>query len=499
MPTPPQAIAPEAWESIRDDAVATLSRYVQFDTTNPPGAELTAARWLADQLRVRGITDDVAVHEPVPDRGLVIARIPGSEPLRPLLLNHHIDVVAADPAAWTHPPFSGAVADGFVWGRGTLDTKNLGVIFMLALESLLKAGARFRRPIVFTAVPDEETGGEHGMRWLVENHAAELDPEWVWDEGGSGFQDMFGPGLLFGLSVAEKQIQHLKLIATGKPGHASMPHADNANVTLLQALDRLERHPRSLHITPITAAMFRALAPTQGFPASWLLKHVDNPLVLRLLAGRLQSDPALNAILRDTVSLTVLRAGYKVNVIPEQAEAEIDCRLLPDTDAAEFRRWLANILSDAPPLAETAHRAVSTDAAPAVVEAGRRPVSVGGEPDVGDATSQAQTTADGKIRIEVQESSPPSGVAPLDGAFVAAVRAAVHRYHPDADVFPMLMPGATDGRYWRQRGYAAYGLGPVLMTSDDLARVHGIDERLAIDNLLNAIKIVRAVIEALCC
>ena len=196
------------WEAVGRDAMATLSRYVQFDTTNPPGNELAAGRWLAEQLRSRNITDDVAVHEPAAGRGLVLGRIAGSvvpeggKPPRPLLLNHHMDVVAADPAAWTHPPFSGALADGFVWGRGTLDTKNLGVIFLLALETLIKGGARFRRPIVFLAVPDEETGGEQGMRWLVENHAAALDPEWVWDEGGSGFKDMFGPGIMFGLSVA---------------------------------------------------------------------------------------------------------------------------------------------------------------------------------------------------------------------------------------------------------------------------------------------------------
>ena len=170
------------------DAMALLSRYVQFDTTNPPGAELAAAHWLRDQIVARGVASEVTVFEPAAGRGLVMARIPGSEPLKPLVINHHIDVVAADPAAWTHPPFSGAIADGYVWGRGTLDTKNLGIIFLLALESLIKAGVRFRRPIVFLAVPDEETGGEHGMGWLVAHHAAEINPEWVWDEGGGGFK-----------------------------------------------------------------------------------------------------------------------------------------------------------------------------------------------------------------------------------------------------------------------------------------------------------------------
>lgn len=438
------------WDAIGRDAAATLSHYVQFDTTNPPGNEIEAATWLASQLRTRGITQNVDIHEPVPGRGLVLARIPGSEPLKPLLLNHHIDVVAADAAAWTHPPFSGVVADGFVWGRGTLDTKNLGIIFLLALESLVKAGARFRRPVIFLAVPDEETGGKQGMRWLVEQHAAELDPEWVWDEGGGGFKNMFGPGVFFGLTVAEKQIQHLRLIATGKPGHASMPHKDNANVTLLKALDRVLSAPRPLRVNEITSTMFRAIAPAQGFPASALLERLDRPWALRLAASRLEADPSVNAMLRDTVSLTVLRAGYKVNVIPERAEAEIDCRLLPDTNADEFHRWLRERL------------------------------------------------ADERIQVEVMESSPPSGIAPLNGPFFDAVQAGIQRHHPGAGITPMLVPGGTDGRYWRQRGYPAYGFAPVVMQRADLGRVHGIDERISTEDLLTGIKVARDVIETLC-
>lgn len=441
---------PLADEALGREAMAVLSRYVQFNTTNPPGAELAAAQWLRDQIRTRSITTDVTVMEPAAGRGLVLAQIPGSEPLRPLLLNHHIDVVGAEPAAWTHPPFSGAIADGFVWGRGTLDTKNLGIIFLLALESLVRSGARFRRPIVFLAVPDEEVGGRLGMGWLVEHHAAGLNPEWVWDEGGGGFRGMFGPGVVFGLTVAEKQIQHLKLIASGKPGHASMPHGDNANVTLLKALDRVLAEPRPLRVGPIAAAMFRAVAPTQKFPASVLLPRLNNPLALRLAGARLQAEPATHAMLRDTVSLTVLRAGYKVNVIPERAEAEIDCRLLPDTDAAEFRDWLRGRL------------------------------------------------ADERITLEVQESSPPSGVAPLTGPFTDAITIAVHRQLPAAPIFPMLVPGATDGRYWRQRGTPAYGFAPVIMERTDLGRIHGIDERISGDNLILGVKIARDVIASLC-
>ncbi len=329
------------WDAVRDDAAATMSRYVQFDTTNPPGDELLAAEWLADQLIARGITRDVVVHQPAPNRGLVLARIPGSESLKPLLINHHIDVVAADPSQWTHPPFGGVVADGFVWGRGTLDTKNLGVVFLLALESLVKEGVEFRRPIVFLAVPDEEVGGDKGMRWLVENHATDLDPEWVWDEGSGGFKGVFGPGVMFGVAVAEKRVQWLRLIATGDPGHGSLPHANNANVTLLNALARILQHPRPLRVSAISAAMFRSLAASQKFPASLLLGNLSNPIFLRLAAKRLSADKLTNAELRDTISLNVLKAGYKTNVIPESAEAELDCRLLADTDPEEFLGWLA--------------------------------------------------------------------------------------------------------------------------------------------------------------
>jgi len=438
------------WDAVTADAAATLSRYVQFDTTNPPGAELPAAEWLRDQLISRGITRDVTIHEPAAGRGLVLGRIAGSEPLKPLLINHHIDVVAADPAQWTHPPFSGALADGFVWGRGTLDTKSLGIFFLLALESLLKEGVTFRRPIIFLAVPDEETGGSQGMRWLVQRHMQALDPEWVWDEGSGGFKGLFGDRVMYGVAVAEKQIQHLRLVATGEPGHGSMPHTNNAVVALVNALARIQAAPRSLRVNAVTLTMFRAIAAGQKFPVSWLMRNLTNPLILRLARRRLTSDRLLNAMLRDTISLTVLRAGYKVNVIPERAEAEIDCRLLPDTDAAEFRGWL-----------------------------------------------QARI-ADDRVRVEVVESAPPSGVAPIGGPFYQAVVQALARHAPAADIFPLQVPGGTDGRYFRQAGYAAYGFSPVVMDRADLGRVHGIDERISLENLTLGVKMTRDILAALC-
>jgi acetylornithine deacetylase/succinyl-diaminopimelate desuccinylase-like protein len=229
-----------------------------------------------------------------------------------------------------------------------------------------------------------------------------------------------------------------------------MPHANNAIVTLLQALERIQRRPRPLRINAVTAEMFRVIASRQKFPTSFLLRRLSNPLILRLLGGRLASDKLLNAMLRDTISPNILRAGYKVNVIPERAEAELDCRLLPETDGQEFDRWLRACI------------------------------------------------ADERVSAESIESSPPSGVAPQANPFYQAVTAAVARHAPGAAVFPLQVPGGTDGRYFRQRGYAAYGFGPMILEREDLSRVHGIDERISIENLALGVKMARDIIRELC-
>ncbi len=437
-------------KKMMEDAVATLSRYVQFDTTNPPGNEMPAAMWLSDQLVNRGITKDIKIYEPSSGRGLVVACIQGSEALKPLMINHHLDVVAADPALWSHPPFSGAVADGFVWGRGTLDTKGLGVMFLLALKELVKENTKFRRSIIFTAVPDEEPGGDNGMRWLVKNHLKEINPEWVWDEGIGGLKGVFGERVMFAVAVAEKQIYRVRLIAAGEPGHGSVPHNNSANVTLINALGRIIGSPRPMRAGAAACAMFRVLARERKFPASILLKNLANPLAFMLAAKSLAAEKFISALFRDTVSVNIIKAGYQINVIPERAEAELDCRLLPETDAQEFHRWLISRI------------------------------------------------ADDRIKTEMIQSSLPSGIAPIDSQFYQAVTSAIDKHSPGAGVFPLLMAGATDGRYWRERGYPAYGFTPMILEREDIGRVHGIDERVSIENLLRGIKMTKDIIKILC-
>ena len=439
----------DEWTAIRDDAAATLSRYVQFNTTNPPGNEMDAAQWVASQLKERKITDDITIHQPAPGRGLVVGRIAGSEQLKPLVLSHHMDVVPADPAQWSRQPFAGEVSDGYVWGRGAFDDKGMGVIYLLALERMIGQGVTFRRPVVFLAVPDEECGSSHGTGWLVENHLDALDPEWVWDEGGGGFTGLVGDTPAFGIAVAEKQTQHLRLIASGEAGHGSMPHGNNANAILMNGLERILK-PRPLRINAVSKAMFRELAKVQRFPISLALRHLGNPLVLRLVGPQLAASREMNAILRDTISLTMLQSGSLVNVIPERAEAGIDCRLLPDTDAAQFRRWLETTIDDE------------------------------------------------RVRVEEIDTSAPTEISPLESPFLDAVRHALARHVPDAIAFPLQTPTATDSRHYRAHAIPAYGFGPFVIDVKEVARMHGIDERFSIDNLEMGVKIACDVIKELC-
>jgi acetylornithine deacetylase/succinyl-diaminopimelate desuccinylase-like protein len=203
-------------------------------------------------------------------------------------------------------------------------------------------------------------------------------------------------------------------------------------------------------VNEVTAAMFREIAKTLRFPLSFLVRHLDNPLILRLAGRQLAANKTINAMLRDTISLTVLEAGYKVNVIPERAEAAIDCRLLPDTDAAQFRRWL-----------ET-------------------------------------TIGDEQVRMETIETSIPTAVSPIESPFFEAVRHALARHVPDAIVFPLQVPGGTDSRFFRAHNIPAYGFGPFVLELSEMDRVHGIDERISIENLVQGVKIAYDIIRELC-
>lgn len=314
------------WHAVGDEAIKTLQAYVRINTSNPPGDVTKAADFLQPLLQHEGI--DVTRYESGPGRSILLARLKGDgSGGKSILLESHMDVVPADASRWSHDPFGAEIADGKMWGRGTIDMKGIGVSYLYAFLALHRQRVPLTRDVLLMFVPDEEVGGGLGAEWMRKNHYADLDPDYVIDEGGFGSRDMFVSGrLVFGISVAEKRIMWLRLRAEGVAGHGSQPHEQNPNDHLTRALARLLAEP----------------------PASGRFSVVDT--MKQRLGGDLAPNKFNNAIQRSTISITSLRSGVgdppKVNVIPSVAEALLDCRVLPGTTAEQWIEQIKARLAD---------------------------------------------------------------------------------------------------------------------------------------------------------
>jgi acetylornithine deacetylase/succinyl-diaminopimelate desuccinylase-like protein len=312
------------WQETEAEAIRTIQAYVRINTSNPPGDVTKAADFLSGLLEREGIA--VKRYESGQGRSIVVARLKGTGTAKPLLLLHHMDVVPTDPARWQHDPFGAEIADGRMWGRGTMDMKGLGVVQLMAFLSLKRQHVPLTRDVILMAVPDEETGGTLGAVWMRTNHYEDIDPEYILDEGGFGSRDLFAANkLVFGISVAEKKILWLKLRAEGVAGHGSQPHDQNPNDRLIRALGRLLGEP-------LPASSFAVLD------------------TMKSRVGTLAVNKFNNAIQHSTISITSLRSGVgdppKVNVIPSVAEATLDCRVLPGTTKDQWMSEIRRRLGD---------------------------------------------------------------------------------------------------------------------------------------------------------
>ena len=312
------------WKAIGDEAITLLQEYVRIDTSNPPGDTRQAADFLTAIFEREGIP--VTRYESAPGKAIVYARLKATtSPAagKPIVLLHHMDVVPADRAQWKIDPFAATIEGGEMRARGALDMKSLGVAHLMAFLTLKRQHVPLSRDVILLAEPDEEIGGAMGARWMIANHFAELDPEYVLDEGGFGSADLFAPGkLVYGIAVAEKKIMWLKVRATGVAGHGSQPHDQNPNDRLLRALARL-------------------LATTDSVSPLHDTSLVDT---MRARVGVLAANKFTSAIQQSTIAVTWVRSGVgdppKINVIPSVAEAGLDCRLLPGVTRDE---WIAEV------------------------------------------------------------------------------------------------------------------------------------------------------------
>jgi acetylornithine deacetylase/succinyl-diaminopimelate desuccinylase-like protein len=448
----PAAAEPD-WTVAGRAAAELLAESIRIDTTNPPGGELPAARHLGRFLERRGLA--VEVVEAAPGRGSVIARLPATAPdgSGAILLLSHLDVVPADAEAWQTPPLAGEIQGGAVWGRGALDDKGHGAVFAQALALLAASGAPRRRDLVFCASADEEAGGAAGVGWLIERRWDALGPPaLVWNEGGASAPlDALGGVVANGIATTEKRALWLTLVAEGEAGHGSQPLPGAANDRLVRALARVSAWETPLRLTASVAEQMDRLAARLDFPWSLGLAALQLPGGLALGGSLLTEDRLTNAMVRDTVALTGLRSGRKHNVIPGHAEATLDVRILPDTDADAFLRELAAVIDD-----------------PAVEIV----LPEGGVP-------------------------PPSQVSPWANELFEAIAAEMERELPGSVTLPVQTTGGTDSEPFRRRGVPAYGYLPALLSAELNRTVHGDDERFPLVELERAVRVTTRVLERL--
>jgi len=423
------------WAQAERDATTFLSTYIQIDTTNPPGNETEAARFLAERFQKSGI--DAEVFESEPGRGSVLARLKGTGGARPIILLNHLDVVPATPSEWSVPPFSGMVRDGFVYGRGAVDCKGVGTIDAETMFLLKEHGIAHKRDIIFLGTAGEETGGAAGAGWMVAHHFDELgDAEFVLNEGGDIHVADDGR-ITYEVAVSEKTPCWLRLTATGVAGHGSAPPAQTAVTRLLDAVDRVRRLPQPVHVTPEVQAYYAAHAAIESGERRAQLLNLRAALKNPRFRTALLSARHDAALVRNTITPTVLNGSQKTNVIPHSASAELDCRLLPDQDPKRFVRSVRDAIAD--PL----------------------------------------------VNVEVLLNFPPSS-SPTNTALYRSLRRLAHNEKTLA--MPAVLTGFTDSHYFRDKGIASYGFVPFKMTEEEGSREHGIDERLSTVNLRDGIR-----------
>jgi acetylornithine deacetylase/succinyl-diaminopimelate desuccinylase-like protein len=417
------------------DFRALVSELVAVDTTNPPGNEERAVAILAKRLDAEGIPYRISEFEP--GRKNIVARLAGTGGAKPLLLLAHLDVVGADGQPWTSPPHEVSEKDGFLVGRGVEDDLGMAVLELETVSLLKRSGIPQRRDVILAFSGDEESGGR-GIRWIIEHEPESIDAELAINEGGGMRLDSDGSKMSFvGLQAAEKTYQDFVLTAKGSTGHSSVPLGDNAINRLARALDRLARSPFPVRLLPVTREYFEARAAVEPPPLASALRaaaSAKGAIPANALAT-LEANPVLAATIRTTCVATLVSGGTRKNALPASAEATINCRILPDETVEEVRRALGKKIDD-----------------PAIT------IALG----------------------EGFGSGPPSS---LEGAGPAAVKKVAAEMWPRIPVIPLFSLGATDSRFLRAHGVAAYGLNPIALTESDARRAHGIDERIPVSSV----------------
>jgi len=444
---PSSRISDEHLRQYSDLAEDWMQQYLRVDTTNPPGNEMRAAEFFKKILDDEGIEN--RVFEVAPGRGDLWARIPANSDKnphlsqkqgevghpRPIILLNHMDVVTSDASHWKVPPFSGELRDGYIWGRGAQDMKDEGLAQLVVMVMLKREKVALDRDVIFLAVADEEAEGQ-GTDWFTKNQRDLLgNAEFLINEGGENLLEN-GKVKYVGVDVGEKTSYWLHVVAHGRPGHGSRPNPDSAPNRLVHALNKILAYKTPLRVLPVVDEFLRDMAPYEPPERALYYRNVKKAIEDKKFQQEVERDESLNFLLRDTVSLTMLGGSGQTNVIPPEAWANLDVRILPGGDPK------------------------------AVVEALRRVVN---DPDV-----------------TIEPLEPEFKVANYSGtenALFAAIRQASAKYFPGAPVVPHITSGYTENQRYRPLGIVAYGFNPYTATEEEGNTEHGNDERIRVEEV----------------
>ncbi|HEY6291740.1 MAG TPA: M20/M25/M40 family metallo-hydrolase [Terriglobia bacterium] len=443
----PAAVEPHIqtinWPAYQEEAVRLLQEYIRIDTSNPPGNEIRAAEFFKKLFDQAGIPNTIYPYGD--NRANIYAVLKGDGSLRPIVLLSHMDVVRAQPENWRVPPFSGEIVDGELYGRGTEDMKDQGLLNAMMLLIAARERLPLKRNLIFLATADEEVG-DSGSQWILENHPELVrDAEYLLNEGGSNLIYP-GRGTVYGIDVGEKAPFWLRLTATGPGGHGSIPIPDSAPNRLVRALNRVVNWETPVRLLPSVEQYFHQIASTEPEPfASAFLnirQSIQDPAVLK----KISADPELNYRVRATVSLTMLQGSPQTNVIPDRAEANLDVRLLPGDDPQEFLSQLRAVVND------------------------------------------------DHINMEPVTVFRPPNSSSTDTSLYRIITSVVQRYDPQALVTPVLDSGYTENQMYRPLGITCYGFLPVVVAPQVEATEHAANERIPVDQVRRGVKMFYEVI-----
>jgi acetylornithine deacetylase/succinyl-diaminopimelate desuccinylase-like protein len=441
-PMPPQTPyvpkqAEPDWDKTTQEAALILQSLIQIPSVNPPdpkrpNAELEVAQKMAEILQKEGI--ESVVVESAPGRGNIMARLKGSGAKRPLVLLCHLDVVPIEANGWTYEPFAGIIKDGYIFGRGAIDDKGMCTANLMAFISLKRQGIQLQRDVVFLSTADEESAGS-GVEFMLEKFPQELEAEYLFNEGGIILQDAVEKGqTLVAISAAEKGTVGIKLTATGKPGHGSIPRPNQAPDQLREALLALSEIEPEMQMHIYVKELVLRLGEHKKGPVGFLMRHPG--LAEGVILKGLAASPTNKAIITNTINLTMLNTGDKINVVPGTAEAQVDVRVLPGTSPESMKKLIEETMKEAK-------------------------LDIKVELLYG---SNATTSSWDTDLFRSMEKHMTEGIKNCIAA-------------------PILSPGYTDSRPFRARGTIAYGIVPFHVTDDEFAGMHGNDERLKLSEL----------------